>query len=478
MKVLYKLAPNLIRNSITDDYYFIYNALYGNGRIVSKECNDFFDGHTIISEHEVLEYFGDEMFNDLIALNFIYKVEEDERALLEKELDQRQQELHTGIYFDRLHLSTTNKCNMSCSYCFCSTFDYSEANPQDDKLRFPQQAMSFEVAKEAIEKSIQVIQMNGKNKLSIEFFGGEPFLNSKLIEEVLLHFGDGTSFGMDLEYGVTTNGSYLPSSILELLAKYKVRVAVSIDYIDYLTGEFRGEGNNLIKWATLDKNIGKLRDRNINIELQSVMSEETWDHFNYELIDYAAAMGIKSIEIIMSFDFDFYRKFGFKEIGDRILDAYDYAQTRGVLLSGYWYQSFWGIVHPDEWVERRAWKTCPTIGRLISIEPDGSAYACKTTSKKLGNTDLFQEIFAGEAYRYYAMRAYSNSKGCVDCELEGFCSGNCTGAVENEFDDIYNYDEAYCKTIKHIVKGLLERYFVEIKAQLPETEKKADYISG
>lgn len=70
------------------------------------------------------------------------------------------------------------------------------------------------------------------------------------------------------------------------------------------------------------------------------------------------------------------------------------------------------------------------------------------------------------------MRAYSNSTGCVDCELEGFCSGNCTGAVENEFDDIYNYDEAYCKTIKHIVKGLLERYFVGIKAQLPETEKK------
>lgn len=41
MKILYKLAANLIRYSITDDYYFIYNALYGNGRIVSKECNDF-----------------------------------------------------------------------------------------------------------------------------------------------------------------------------------------------------------------------------------------------------------------------------------------------------------------------------------------------------------------------------------------------------------------------------------------------------
>jgi uncharacterized protein len=478
MEVLYKRAPNLISYSITDEYYFIYNALYGNGRIVSKECNDFFNIHTIVSENELLQYFGDEMFNELMALNYLYKAEEDERALLESDLNQRQQELHTGTYFDRMHLSTTNKCNMSCSYCFCSTFDYNDSDQQADKVRFPQQAMSFEVAKEAIEKSIKTIRQNGKSKLSIEFFGGEPFLNSKLIEDVLLSFGNGKSLGVDLEYGVTTNGSYLPSSILGLLAEYKVRVAVSIDYIDYLTGEFRGEGNNLIKWSTLDKNIGKLRDYKINIELQSVMSEETWAHFNYELIDYAQKMGIKSIEIIMSFDFDFYRKFGSIEIANRILDAYDYAQTKGVLLSGYWYQSFWGIVHPDEWVERRAWKTCPTIGRLISIEPDGNAYACKTTSKKLGNTDSFQDIFASEAYRYYGMRAYSNSEGCVNCELEGFCSGNCTGAVENEFDDIYNYDEAYCKTIKHIVKGLLERYFDEIRVQLPETTKKVDYVSS
>jgi uncharacterized protein len=344
-------------------------------------------------------------------------------------------------------------------------------------VRFPQQAMSFEVAKEAIEKSIETIRQNGKNKLSVEFFGGEPFLNSKLIEEVLTYFGDGINRGVILEYGVTTNGSYLPSSILGLLAEHKVRVAVSIDYIDYLTGEFRGEGNNLIKWSTLDKNIGKLRDFNINIELQSVMSEETWAHFNYELIDYAKKMGIKSIEIIMSFDFEFYRKFGSIEIAERILAAYDYAKAQGVLLSGYWYQSFWGIVHPDEWMERRAWKTCPTIGRLISIEPDGNAYACKTTSKKLGNTDSFQDIFSSEAYRYYGMRAYSNSTGCINCELEGFCSGNCTGAVENEFDDIYNYDEAYCKTIKHIVRGLLERYFEEISVQLPETDNRTDYIT-
>lgn len=240
---------------------------------------------------------------------------------------------------------------------------------------------------------------------------------------------------------------------------------MSIDYIDYDKGTFRGEGKTSIKWNTIDNNITRLRKADVTVKFQSVLSAQTWDKYNYNLIDYAKKMGIKNVGIILSFDFEFYKQYSPEEIAQKVLDTNDYCMKQGVQLSGYWYISFLGLVNPDVWNTRKDWKTCPTIGRLLSIEPNGDVYSCKTTAKKMGNIDRFDDIFSNENYRYYAMRAYSNSPECDGCEFEGVCSGNCAGATENEFKDISKTDTKYCKTVNLIINGLLERYFKDLNVE-------------
>ncbi len=456
-------SPNVITHDINDNFIFAYHSLYGNGRIIDKEI---FNKLCKVKSKSIdeIEMIDEEIdFYEFIDLKFLNFDDENEREFLNQELLERRKKLSTGCFYERLHLSTTNKCNMNCKYCFCNTFNF---NQTSTNIRFPKEQMSFSVAKEALEKSINILKNNGKDYISVEFFGGEPLLNPELIKKVLEYFGNGDKYNIRIEYGCTSNGTYIPDDLLDVLKKYNVRVALSIDYIDKKSNEFRGNGSNNYKWSDIEKNIKKLIDNNIKVKFQSVLSEETWDKYSFELIDYASNMNIKDIGLILSFDFDFFDKFSSENISKRVLELFDYAKQKDVSLGGYWYQSFWGILNPDLWKERRAWKSCPTIGRLLSVETNGDVYACKTTNKKLGNISEFEEIFKNENYEYYAMRAYSNSEKCIGCELEGFCSGSCTGAIENKYKNIYSADEGYCKTIKLIVKGLLNRHFNEISEKL------------
>ncbi len=83
----------------------------------------------------------------------------------------------------------------------------------------------------------------------------------------------------------------------------------------------------------------------------------------------------------------------------------------------------------------------------------------------MGNIEQFTKIFQDENYKYYAMRAYSNSEDCEGCEIEGVCSGNCAGAVENQYSDIRKMNYNYCETVRGIIRFLLEDYFNTIKIE-------------
>lgn len=132
-------------------------------------------------------------------------------------------------------------CKKSCNK-ENKNFEYESNSDTDAGIRFPSEKMSFDIAEKAMLEAIKVIKSNGNNELSIEFFGGEPLLNYKMIMEVLNKFKSGEDYGINIYYGVTTNGTYIADEIIELFHKYDVSVAISIDYIDYETGTFRGEG--------------------------------------------------------------------------------------------------------------------------------------------------------------------------------------------------------------------------------------------
>lgn len=66
-------------------------------------------------------------------------------------------------------LTITEKCNLACIYCY--EHNKSSAN------------MSFETAKAILDKELR--EGEQAENTYIDFFGGEPFLNFKLMKQVV-----------------------------------------------------------------------------------------------------------------------------------------------------------------------------------------------------------------------------------------------------------------------------------------------------
>jgi len=465
------LSPYAIIVNNNHQKTLMYHSLLGNARIMDRRLNDLVEFcKTERSKEELIQKGSESLWNNLYKLGYIHNQRFDDRMYFDELLRKRSEILPTGSLVSHLQLVLTNACNMGCEYCFAKNFQQAvsareicgDGSGYEENIneRNKKGVMTFDTARKCIDQAIFTIKKNNQNHLSISFFGGEPTLNRPLIESILNHYGNGKNHLIQIEYDINTNGSQIDDSLITLFSKYNVRVEVSIDYIDEARGQFRGGKQTGTLLASILNTIRKLKKAQLNVQLSSVLSSHTWKYWGFDLIDFASQENLPEINVIVSFEFDCLKEYGPIQVADKILDAYDYGKKKNVLLTGYWYHTFLLLLDDEKRALQADYKTCPAIGRMLSIEPDGSVFACKMTSRRMGHINHWNDIFRSSEYRYYAMRAFSNSTDCHGCELEGFCSGSPCGSLE-ESDDIYSMEKGYCAYMKRIVRGLIDRLLEE-----------------
>lgn len=115
-----------------------------------------------------------------------------------------------------LHLA--HSCNLSCRYCFAGQGRFGGA----DEL------MHAEIGKAAIDF---VIGKSGSRKnLNIDFFGGEPLLNFKVLKELVAYGRKrGNEEGKEIQFTVTTNALLLNSEISSFLNQEGISAVLSLD---------------------------------------------------------------------------------------------------------------------------------------------------------------------------------------------------------------------------------------------------------
>lgn len=107
-------------------------------------------------------------------------------------------------------LNVTDACNLRCRYCFLS-----------QKPNY----MSYQVAKDATDLLVECY--DGKEKQSLNFFGGEPLLMWDSIVEPLINYV--RSNDLPLSLGITTNGILLDEKKAKFLKDNGVGLLFSID---------------------------------------------------------------------------------------------------------------------------------------------------------------------------------------------------------------------------------------------------------
>ncbi|HLO34255.1 MAG TPA: radical SAM protein [Anaerolineales bacterium] len=94
-----------------------------------------------------------------------------------------------------LGLITTRGCNMSCRYC---DFNAPEDSHND---------MELGLARASIDAYLHLLAEHGVSQGEVQFFGGEPFFRSSVVEFALSHAHNRAGqMGIAIKFNVTTNG--------------------------------------------------------------------------------------------------------------------------------------------------------------------------------------------------------------------------------------------------------------------------------
>lgn len=133
-----------------------------------------------------------------------------------------------GSMFDGLSshliLITTEDCNLRCKYCV-----YSDCYP--DKKTYSTKRMTNTTAFKAIDQfkimHEEKVMYGYEDEPKINFYGGEPFLNFELIQDVV-KYTEKIGF-KNIKFLITTNGTVLTDEIIEFIASKNFQVSFSLD---------------------------------------------------------------------------------------------------------------------------------------------------------------------------------------------------------------------------------------------------------
>lgn len=117
-----------------------------------------------------------------------------------------------------VNINLTNVCNLSCTYCFADGGDYGR--------------ITSAMAHQSVDHIFAFIDANltPSRSVRLEFFGGEPLANFPVIKEICARADAyAAEHGVRFVHRISTNLTLLPKGVLELFARHRFIVSVSID---------------------------------------------------------------------------------------------------------------------------------------------------------------------------------------------------------------------------------------------------------
>lgn len=322
-----------------------------------------------------------------------------------------------------LTLTITERCDLSCVYCY----EHNKSAKQ----------MTFEQAKLILDKELVNLD---KYEYSIEFFGGEPFLNFELIKKVV-------DYVLSNYYGkyyffITTNGTQVHGEVQDWLRKYKNCVMVGLSLDGNKTAHDLNRSNSFDK-IDLDFFLELYPSQTIKMTI----SEQSLPYL-FESIKFLTEKGfLISCNLAYMVDWLAPKNVSILEEQLELLIEY-YLENPDRPKCNMMNFPLEILAHPsanDEVVR----KYCGCGTHMMCYDIKGECYPCQ----------LFSPLSAGE--KAWKSREFfisdkikkdSYPKQCRDCYYQRICSF-CLGSNYLSTGDIFQIDEGRCELYKLIYKA-------------------------
>ena len=393
---------------------------------------------------------------------------------IEKDIVRLLDSFDETVYFDiskswaendpkALCLIISHDCNLRCGYCYADHGAFGG----EKKL------MSFKTAKKSIEKILDKRSAN-----FILFYGGEPFLNVSLMNDVV-EYGIRNDF--NIKYTTITNGTIMNNTIKDFIYKKTFGLQISLDGPK--------EINDLQRYGSVEsvhdrvlETLSQLKSRTYPLSIKCIITKNSINKLT-AIIEYLSSLGVGSIVFseasLLPKNSEFY--LSDTEYENCVTELSNILVINlNKLASG----DKTPIVGPIfEILRSLATKTrkvnnCSAGREYVAVTADGDVYPCHgfvgIDEFKMGN--IHEGDFPGESYTcikniFKNINVYT-SKECSSCWARFLCGGDC--AVNS-----YIYNNDLSKPTKRrciMTKSILEALLPEISEIFQDKTKMQNII--
>lgn len=349
-----------------------------------------------------------------------------------------------------MYLIVTRNCNLMCDYCYLAKALCPKKNAD----------MTVEVARQAIDVFARTLEAQGSNEAQIIFYGGEPMINPRVIEFALEY---ATKKIPGVEFIMNSNGTFVTEELADLLAKYHVSVAISIDGPKEVHDRHRIDRGGRGTFDRVIQGFRILQENGVDVGISCTVTPENVDLLADVTEWLISELGIKAL--------------GFNLLmGDHRDPATlaDYEARAAKALVECFKITRDSDVYEDRMMRRvnslssgtACINDCGGCGQQIVITPDGKVGVCQAFMETGENfiplTDDFDPT-SHPLWKQWAHRSPFNMADCQECKALSMCGGGCPYNGYLRTGDIMSSDSVHCAHANEALHFLLDDLWLKSK---------------
>jgi len=375
------------------------------------------------------------------------------RVLTAQEINQSNPVLQTHkIPIKTLVLHVTESCNLMCHYCYHGPTDLNKPSPL---------SMELDVAKKAVDFLFE--NSGSLNDLLLVFFGGEPFLNFRLISQTITYANKKAGeYDKKIEYATTTNGTLLTDKTIGFLNENRIGTTVSMDGDEADHDRFRrfpdGSPSYNLILPNLKKFLGSKNPKPVVARVTLAKEVKNISKTLFHLLDLGfSEVGFAPVTTMdADFQLDSHQMMQlldqFKQLSDTFINLALKDQFLG----------FTNIVDLLVTLHEGEVKQYPCgagIG-MFSVDPKGGLFLCQRltndTSARMG--DIFDGLNREKLETFRHNASLNKKSACNGCWAASICAGGCYHEAKIREGNLLSPNLHYCQWIQAWIETGLSVY--------------------
>lgn len=334
-------------------------------------------------------------------------------------------------------LYLASNCNMKCKYCY-------EGQNKTGGI----------MSRKIIEKSIDFMVRENfpGDRLDLLFLGGEPLLNKQGLIYAIEFIKKKYKKEQEMfRYSITTNGTLIDDTVIELFEKNNFAVSISIDGDEYTNSLNRQSVHTRDMYGIVLRNLEQLMKRNIDLCARMTVTANNVKYLCNN-VKYILRLGIRKIHI----GIDMLSKWQEKDINefDHQLNSLDKIYIEKTLENHEVIIDIYDYKIPTFALHREPLYCAAGTRNHLVIDYNGDIYPCGYVSRdKRWKLATIDEVFSNKLFVNIARKCVKEKSSCKGCDIAFTCCGAKCGFLNFIQTNYLNqHNEQTCKIQRILYK--------------------------